>query len=202
MTSSDPARVEVLTPTVTIPAGSFSGVANLRGIAGGTATVLASHANYATAATDVTSTGSLNILESSLTMTPGFPGTIRVQLESVGSAIIVPPPGLTVALTSANSACVSVPASITIPAGQTFVSRVLAHGGTATLPCTTTVTASATGLTSDVVSVTVNPNPGMTMYSPMPFPGYTTSSFPRYLGAGLQDGYPSWSASRRGTITG
>ena len=183
VTSADPTRVEVLTPIVTVPTGAFSVNATVRGLAGGTVAVTATSQDYAFATTNVTSTGNLNILEASVTMTPGFPGSIRVQLESTGSPLIVPPPGLTVGLTAANPACLSVPATTTIPAGQTFVQQVLAYGGTASLPCTTSVSASATGLTSDSINVTVNPNPGMTVFGP------AGGAFGvRYLGAGLQDG--------------
>jgi hypothetical protein len=185
ITSSDPATLQVLTPTVTVSAGAFSTTASVRGLAGGTVTLVATNADYATATSQVTSTGSLNIIEGSVTMTPGFPGTLTVQLESNGSPIIVPPPGLVVTLVAANPSCLAVPSTIMIPAGQTSVQQALAHGGTATLPCTTTVTATANGLTSDSSSVTVNPNPGITVSAPTI---NTAGSFPRYVGAGLQDG--------------
>ena len=45
------------------------------------------------------------------------------------------------------------------------------------MPCTTTVTATATGLTGDNISVTVNPNPGITLLS-----------VPALVGAGLMAG--------------
>ena len=52
----------------------------------------------------------------------------------------------------------------------------MTYGGSATLPCTTTVTRTL-GLTSDNISVTVNPNPGITLLS-----------VPALVGAGLMAG--------------
>ena len=177
---SNPAVLEVLTPTVTIPAGQFSTNASVRGIAGGTASVVATSPAHATAMTNVIITGELRILEPTVTFSPGIPRSIRVQLQSVGSPIIAPPPGLTVTLTAADPTCVTVPATATILAGQTLVRQLLAHTGTSPLPCSTTITASATGLVSGSVGVTVNPPPSITILPPYPYS--------RRVGAGLQDG--------------
>jgi flagellar basal body-associated protein FliL len=70
---------------------------------------------------------------------------------------------------------VTVPSPATIPAGLVSTSFSPAYGGTATLPCTTTVTASATDVTPDTVSITVNRPAAITV-------GGTVS-----VGAGLMD---------------
>ncbi len=180
ITTSDPLVLEVLTSTVTIAPGEFSANASVRGVAGGTATVVATSPSHATATTTVTSTGELRILETAVSLSPGIPRSIRVQLQSGGSPIIAPPPGLVVSLAAADPACVAAPATVTIPAGQTLVRQTLAHGGTTPLPCSTTLSATATGLAPGSTAVTVNPTPAITILN--------AHSFPRLLGAGLQDG--------------
>ena len=54
-------------------------------------------------------------------------------------------------------------AAVTIPTGLTSATAAVTYGGSATLPCTTTVNATAPDLTGDSISVTVNPNPGITL---------------------------------------
>ncbi len=154
--ASSDADIEVLTPQVTVPAGALSVNATVRGARVGTADVTVSNPNYAPSTTVVTSRAELNIVQTSASFNQGLPApTITLRLESNGTQIAAQP-ALTVTLTSANTGCVAVPSSVTIPAGLVSTSFSPAYGGTATLPCTTTVTASATDVTPDTVSVTVN----------------------------------------------
>lgn len=178
VTSSDPGKVEVLTPSVSIGAGEVVGNISLRGAAPGSATILATVPGYASSSSTATTTASFNIVETSRTMTPGFPVSMTVQLESGGVALAAPSPGMGFNVTAADTGCVS-NGSGTIPTGLVNTSFPLAYGGTASLPCTTSVTVSATGITSDSISVTVNQNPGITL---------TNSGTNQKVGASLQIG--------------
>lgn len=192
LTSSDPSRVELLTPSVTIPAGQFSANATVRGAGIGTATIRAVHPEYSEAAGQVTTRAALNILQPSVVLNASFPMNITIQLESAGQAIAAPPPGLTVTLTTADPGCLSVPSSVTIPAGLVNTAMALRHGGTASLPCNTSVTASAPNITQDSVAVRVDPVPGIT---------FSISTFNRSthpVGAGLQSSCPYGCSVRLG----
>ena len=164
ITSSDPSRVSVDTPTVTIPAGAFSANATLRGTAPGTATITATNVNYATGATAASTTASLNITSTSLTINPTLDLPFSIQLESPpGTPRAAPAGGIPVTVSSANPACAVGTTPVTIAAGNVSTTSTASYGGTATLPCTTTLTVSSPELISDTLSVTVNPAPGITM---------------------------------------
>ena len=173
--SDNPSVVEVMTPTITVAAGTFGANATVRGATVGTAVVTAGNANFSNASSTVTSSGNVNIIQTSATFTPGFTTSITVQLESAGSPVAAPAGGLPVTLTAANPACLSVPSPATIPAGLVNTTVALAYGGTASLPCTTSLTASGNSLTADSINVTVNSNPVITLFS-----------LPTTIGAGLQ----------------
>jgi uncharacterized repeat protein (TIGR01451 family) len=174
VTSANLSVIEVVTPQVTVPAGAIAVNATVRGAGPGTAAVTVSRANFASSTTSVTSTSSLNIVEASASFAAGFAApTLTIRLESDGTPVAAPS-DLVVSLTPANSGCISVAATVTIPAGQVSASFVPAYGGSAALPCTTVVSASAAGPTSDTVSVTANPA------GPITAPGTQT------VGAGLQ----------------
>jgi uncharacterized repeat protein (TIGR01451 family) len=171
--SANPAIVGVVTPQVTVPAGALSVNATVRGMTIGETPITVSNPSYSPSTTQVTSSAQLNIVEASASFHDGLtPPTITVRLESNGTPIAAQP-ALNVALTPTNAACVSVPPSVTIPNGQISATFQPAYGGTATLPCTTTVTATAAGLASDTIQITVQTQAGISN------PGDQT------LGAGL-----------------
>ena len=87
-----------------------------------------------------------------------------------------PSPGVAISFTPAVSGCAAI-ANVTIPTGLTSATTSVTYGGSATLPCTSAVVASSPGLTGDSVSVTVNPDPGISLFS-----------LPGLVGAGLQSG--------------
>src|SRR6185436_19313968 len=63
-----------------------------------------------------------------------------------------------------NPACVDVPAATVIAQGTVSAIAAISYGGSATLPCTTTVTATGpVGVTGDSVTVTVNQAPGINL---------------------------------------
>jgi uncharacterized repeat protein (TIGR01451 family) len=164
--SADSSTIEVVTPQITIAQGAFSANATVRGARVGNAVVTVSNPNYSPSSTSVTSSAALNILQATASFSNGLPPpTLTVRLESDGTPVAAQP-ALPVALTAANTACVSVPSSVTIPAGLVSTTFEPAYGGSAALPCTTTVTASANSLTSDVITVTVNPSPSINAPSP------------------------------------
>ena len=159
--SSNPSNVEVITSLVTVLQGQLSVNAVVRGAALGNATVTVSHPNYAPSSTVVTSTASVNIVQTLVSFNNGFtPPNVTVQLESNGTPIATPTP-VSVTLSAAAPACVSVPGTVTILAGQVSTGFQPSYGGSAVLPCTTTVTATVSGLPPDTVSVTVNPQPAI-----------------------------------------
>ncbi|MEW6116915.1 MAG: hypothetical protein AB1553_08445 [Nitrospirota bacterium] len=124
LVSSDPSIIEVVTPTITIPAGKISANGTIRGVFPGTAAITASHSSYASDHSQVTTSASLNIVESSVTFTNNLSTpNITIKLQSNGTDIVAPAPGVTVALTAANPDCVSVPATVTIPAGMVSTTR-------------------------------------------------------------------------------
>ncbi len=175
--SSAPGTIQVVTSTVTIPAGQNSANATIRGLAPGTASVTVSHASYSGDVTAVTSTGTANIVEGNQTISRGFDREITVQLESQGNPVAAPAGGLSIALAASVPGCLSVPASVTIPQGTVNAKVPLTYGGTATLPCTSTLSTSGSGLTADSITVTINPTPAISLLS-----------LPARVGAGLQDG--------------
>ena len=154
--SADPSTIEIVTPQVTIAQGAFSANATVHGALVGSAAVTVSNPNYSPSTTSVTSSASLNILQATASFNNGLPPpTLTVRLESADTPVAART-ALPVTLLSANTACVTVPASVTILEGLVSTTFQPAYGGSATLPCTTTVTASANSLTSDSVTVTVN----------------------------------------------
>ena len=160
--SANPAAVEVLTPQVTIAEGALSANATVRGAQIGGSLVTVSNPWSSPSTTSVTSSAELNIVQASATLHIALPSpALTVRLESSGTPIAAQQ-AITVNLSAANPACVAVAATSTIPSGQVTTTFTPAYGGTAPLPCTTTVTASATGLVSDSTSITVNPQTNIT----------------------------------------
>ena len=154
--SISPSIVEVLTPQITVPEGALSANATVRGAGFGNATVTVSNPLYSPSSTTVNSSGVLNIVQASASFNNGLPGPLlTVQLESNGTPVAALA-DLVVTLTSADTLCVTVPASVTIPAGLVSTTFRPAYGGTATLPCNAAVTATSSALTPDSVTITVN----------------------------------------------
>jgi len=179
--SLNPAFVEVLTPTVLIPEGAFSANGSLRGVAFGSTQVVASHPEYAADQTQVDVAGALNIVQSALTINAAFSDEITIELRTPGNApVAAPAPGVPITLTPANPGCVSATSPVTVATGLVSAMSMLSYGGGASLPCTTSVTATATGFTPESLNVTVNPAPGITLY------------VPASVGSGLQAG--GWQA--------
>jgi len=186
--SDNPAAVGIVTPTVTIPGGSTSANATVSGVLPGTANVTVDNPSYSSDVSVVTTSASLNVVQTFVTLNASFPISIDVQFESQGIPIAAPVGGVPVTLTARNAACVNtLPA--TIPAGQVITTSSLS-AGTAPLPCTTYVVASAANIALDSVNVTVNPVPGISI---------TASGT---IGSGLQVGHSgSLGASNHGGVT-
>ena len=86
MTSSDPAIVEVLTPTVMVPAGSYQATARIRAATQttGTVTITAGNPGFAPDTSQVSVTSALNILETFSPFGAAETGSIHLQLVSGG----------------------------------------------------------------------------------------------------------------------
>jgi uncharacterized repeat protein (TIGR01451 family) len=176
LVSTNSSAVEVSTGTVTIPAGAVGANGTVRGAAPGNAVVTASSPGFSSASAQVVSQANLNITVGSLQIRPNFPGSITIRLESAGSPVAAPAPGVTITFTPTEPGCVAI-ASVTIPTGLSAASSQVTYGGSSALPCTTNVAASTPGVAEDTVEVTVNPNPEMTLFS-----------LPATVGAGLMQG--------------
>jgi hypothetical protein len=140
--SSSNTSVATVPSTVNIPAGAFG--VNFAVTAGttatGTTTITATNANFAPTTTTAAVTAALSLAETSKTLSSTQTDTVDFQLTSGGN-LYAPTAGVTVTGSSSNTACVTLSStSITVAAGQTFGSLPIAYGGTATLPCTSTVT--------------------------------------------------------------
>ena len=161
LVSSDPSRVSVTTPTVTILQGSTTANATVNGVLPGTVTLTGTTAAFGSAQTIVSTTANLNILESSATLSQAIGTTVTIRFESQGVARAAPAPGITVTLTAGDPACLGAPATVTIPTGQVETTAALTYGGSGTTPCTTSLTATAPNIGSDAINATVNPPPGI-----------------------------------------
>ncbi|MFL5580803.1 MAG: beta strand repeat-containing protein [Gemmatimonadaceae bacterium] len=173
LASADPTKVELQTGAVFVAAGATTGSATVLGRSPGVTRITATAPNYTGGASDVTTTASLNVLQTTSSFLAGSGADIQVSLESNATPAAAPAPGVTVSFAAVAPACVAVVAGGAIPTGQTSVSSRLTYGGSAPLPCTTWVRATAADIQPDSVSVTVNP--------PLPIAGAT----PVTLGAGL-----------------
>ncbi len=177
LVSDNTGNVVVQTPTVTIPEGAFSANATVLGAGVGPANVTASSPNFSSDSTVVNTTAEFNIVETDVNFNESFPSiSLTVVLTSEGNPVAAPEP-ITVLLAADDPGCVSVVPSQVIETGFANVTTpLLEYGGVTPLPCTTTITASDTSITPDTVTVTVNPSPGIALFS-LPFT----------VGAGLQD---------------
>ncbi len=181
LSSNDPALIAVTTPTVTIPSGALSVNGMIQGGAVGTTTITASHANFVADTTQATTTSTdLFFTPRGTTLDASVPASITIQLQSASNAIAAPS-SVTVALQAADPACVAVPATVTIRGGLVNAVVPLSYGGSASLPCSTTVTANAPNFTPDSVTVTVLVN--------VTLPAITLSTTSITVGAGLQTSF-------------
>ena len=185
--SDNPAAVAVSTPTVTIPAGQLSANAIIFGQSAGLATLTSTSPNFATDTSAVTTTAHLEMrnLGTTGTMTSGFSLPITIQLESPpNQPVAAPAGGIPVTIVTANPACLEAPASgVLIAQGTTTTIVSISYGGSAPLPCTTTVTVSGpTGVTGDSVTMTVNPAPAITLPTYLVGGGLQTNNLNGFLG--------------------
>jgi adhesin/invasin len=160
VSSSDSTKVAVQTPTVTIPAGGTTANAVLQGRLPGTASVTVDNPAYTSDVSTVTTSASINIIETSINPNASFPSGINLRFESNGTGIAAPAGGIAITLTSRNPACAAVPPSRTILAGQVTTTDSVS-AATGPFPCNTFVVATAANLQADSVAVTVSPIPGI-----------------------------------------
>ncbi|KPK01330.1 MAG: hypothetical protein AMS20_13810, partial [Gemmatimonas sp. SG8_28] len=173
LVSDNPAAVGVATPTVTIPEGQQTVNATLSGVAPGAATVTGTTVEFGVAQTAAATRANLNIVESASTFPQTFADTLTVRLESAGSPIAAPSPGISVTLTARNPDCVAATSPITIPTGLVSAITVATHAGIIEPPCSSYLVAESPAIEPDSILVAVNQAPTITA------PLYT-------LGAGLQ----------------
>jgi uncharacterized protein YfiM (DUF2279 family) len=135
--------------------------------AAGSATITASNPDYAPDVMQVTIKSGLNIMERFSNFAQTETDTLHIQLQTSSEPYpaVIPYPapagGVLVTMTSSDTSCVTLPASMTITDGETFISPTLSYGGTAALPCTATITASNNLFGGDTVQVTVGQSPDL-----------------------------------------
>lgn len=179
LVTSDATAVALVTQTVTIAAGSQVGTATAFGQFPGPATITATAPGFVGASTTAATTAALNIVQTGISLNASFGTTATVELRSGANAVPAPAGGLVVTLISRDPACLSVPATATIPAGLVNVTPPLTYGGTAQLTCTTRLVVTAPNITPDSVNVSVSAAPLISLTNA----GQGTGR----LGAGLQD---------------
>jgi len=159
--SSDPSIVEVLTPVVIVPEGSFQTTVQVRAAsaATGSAIITASNVGFAPDTTTISVTAALNILQSFSQFEEAETDQIFFNLLSGGGPFPAPAGGVEVSLTSSDSSCVAVASPSVIAEGSIFGSVILSYGGTAGIPCSATVTADAGLFGTDIIDVTIEAVP-------------------------------------------
>jgi hypothetical protein len=162
LASSNPSLVQVLTPTVIVAEGSFQTTASIRASASavGTATVTASSSGFASDDMQVPVTAAFNILQTISQFGVAETDTLHLQLESAGVPYVTPTP-VAVTLSSSHTACAAVTSPTTIGAGASIGTATVSYGGSATTPCTATVTASSPLFGTDTVQVTIGQAPDL-----------------------------------------
>jgi hypothetical protein len=191
--ASSNAAVHTVPASVTVAEGKTSVVvANVRGISQGTATLTASADGFAGATTQFTVRTISVYVYASSGIPQNFSTAINVQISEAA-----PAGGISVDLAVSDPALARIDnVRVDIPAGST-VSSFARPQLLALAPGSVRVTASAPGLTSYGVDVTLLPAPGITVYT-----GYETNPSPAVVGKGMQLrngvylslGYPSTSA--------
>lgn len=165
VSSADPSRVGVVTPTVTIAAGGQAANATLSGVLPGSAVITVSNPSYVDGTTTATTAASLNIVQTSLSINASFGSPVTVNFESNAAATAAPSPGIPVTLTARTPACIAAATPVTIATGQVSTTSDVSYGGSAGLPCNTYLVATATNLQSDSVLVTVQPAPTVSVFT-------------------------------------
>lgn len=161
--SSNTNFVGISAPSVFIAAGALTANVTLQGILPGPSTITVSNPSYIDGVSAVTTTASLNIAQSSISLDPSFGTTITISFQSNGNGIAAPAPGVAVTMTAVSPTCVAATSPVTILTGLVSTTSNLTYAGTATLPCTTYLRATAPNIQPDSVLVTVNPIPGITL---------------------------------------
>jgi hypothetical protein len=161
--SSDPTRISVAAPTVTIAAGGQTANATLNGVLPGPADITVSNPAYVTGISRDTTRASLNVVEGFVGINASFGGSITINFESNGTAQAAPAPGIAVTITGRHPTCVGVQSPRTIATGVVNVTSALTYGGSATLPCADTLVVTASNLQPDSVIVQVTPTPTITL---------------------------------------
>ncbi|WP_447975230.1 RHS repeat-associated core domain-containing protein [Nitrospira sp. Kam-Ns4a] len=157
--STDAPAVALIPDHVTVPAGQLSAPVPVTGLTPGLATVTATlNGTRVSATVQVTTppTTVTGLAPTSLTLPLGVPGVLRVTVSPA------PPEPTGVALTGSAPEVVTVPPTVTIPAGAFFADfPVLTVGeGTATVTATlngTRASATVTVIPAELVTLTLSP---------------------------------------------
>ena len=157
VTSSDPSVVQVLTPNVTVPEGSFETLITIQAdmLNSGQVQVTADNPSFSADSSTITVSRSLVILESEERIEVGQAEKTYIEISSGGQLYPAPPGGVAIAVSSDNTDCVAVTSPASVPENQSFAATMLTYGGVAAVPCTATVTATNPVFGTDAIPVTV-----------------------------------------------
>ncbi|MDX2183537.1 MAG: hypothetical protein SFW08_06075, partial [Gemmatimonadaceae bacterium] len=165
--SANPAVAQPVADTVTVPAGATLVNATMLGTGLGSTVVTASNANYASDSSTVTVTAAVDIVPTAVSLNASFGTSMTVRLASAGAPIPAPPGGTTISLTAVTPSCVTVPATVSIAAGNNNVSVPVTYGGTGA-PCSSLIRASGpVGFATDSVTASVAATPAITVAATM-----------------------------------
>ncbi len=159
LVSSNPSVVEVLTPTITIPEGSFSAPASIRAVPGGpgtaTADITASNPGFAPDTERAQVTTTLDIVQTFARFESSGSEKLYVQLRSGGRPFTAPPGGVQVVVASDQPGCVGAASPLVIPEGLAVGATELTYGGSASIPCTANISATNAVFGTDSIPATV-----------------------------------------------
>lgn len=187
--SSNPSIVQVLTPTVNVPAGQQVANATVQGLAIGAVTVTATNPNYAPDDAAVSVTARLNIVQASTAPNQSFGTSITIQLESGGSPVSAPAGGVPLTFTSRNAACFAAPAGRVIDAGLVSTTAPVVYSGPAAAPCTgQLVVTGPPGFDADSLTVNMAATPAIAIGATANIASGLQRGFTGTLGSSLHGG--------------
>ena len=159
LSSSDPSKVTIAPSAIIIPAGATASAAapKVTGVGFGSATIVATAFNFGSASANVQVTGGGNFSPQSITITGTMTQVLALSLSSPA-----PPGGVTVNLSSSNTAVATVPATVFVPQNNTNVNVPI----TGVAPGTAVIHANSLPIIADTTAlVTVVSSPSVVLPS-------------------------------------
>ncbi|MEM6639956.1 MAG: Ig-like domain-containing protein [Pseudomonadota bacterium] len=154
ITSTDSAVVDVLTPLVTIAEGAFTTEATIQALAPGQVTITAANAGYLSDSFTVDVTAEVSAVLPSTSFMSTESADVYFRLLSGGDDFAATS-SVDFTVSSSDATCVTASSPATVAVGDFFASASVNYGGTASIPCTATVTVNNAIFGSASMDVTV-----------------------------------------------